>query len=143
MDKTNHDSKQLGWRDNRIRDGFTQSGYIKEEEGVHGELEFMFRPMIPEESHVSQSKTERLLRIHDKEHKAIQHMAKDLATRVTEWSDDDPITVDTLRRTRPALLWKLYRVVTGEDASDIKDVADDDSDELPPLNDAPSEMLGK
>ena len=109
------------WRQNIIRDGFTQDGFIAESEGLHGELRFKFRPMLPEEYELlelfRQSNPGDPRRVGAKER-------EEIASRLKAWSEVDntntsvPINADVLKMLRPELWYKLLAVVIGQRRTD-------------------------
>ena len=127
-------SKQLEWRSNYIRDGFTQAGYIAEVENLHGECRFNYRPMLPEESLKMDIFRGQFF---NDGTKIVNEIATLLQPRIESWSesvDGEPlkITVVNLRRIRPQLLHKLYDVVSGNRASDTDPSRSEE--DVPPMS---------
>lgn len=95
-------------------DGYTEPGYVAERPGLHGELRFVFRPMLVED----QSKIMRALEKASNDGWAVK-AARVVADRVREWSLTEPIKAEQVLRLKPALFSRLYGIVLGTDASDI------------------------
>ena len=100
-------------------DGYTEPGYVAELPGIHGAVRFKFRPMRAEvRSRVMDGMKEKKTAEQD----AI--VAKMLAEHVVEWDLTDakhqsvPRTVDTVRRLKPKLFYRLWDIVLGFDATD-------------------------
>ena len=98
---------------NFIDDGYTQAGFIAAREGMHDDLRFTYRPMLPEEVDKVQAVLER-------EDVAASHAAIRgvLLEKLKSWSDELPVTADSLRRLRPALWNRLYLIAAGRQPSD-------------------------
>ena len=98
---------------NFISDGYTEPGYIAAVDGMHGELRFTYRPMLPEE-------VDQIQAVLDQENVARSHEAIRgvLVRQVKTWSDALPVTADSLRTIRPALWNRLYLIVSGRQPSD-------------------------
>jgi hypothetical protein len=112
--------KQLDWRNNIIRDGFTQRAYIAEDERLHGELRFNYRPMLPEEVGTMDNFMAQYIREPVKVNCKICQVC---AEKIIDWSeelDGKPLAIseNSLRRLRPQLLTKLYNVISGSRPSD-------------------------
>ena len=99
--------------ENFISDGYTETGFIAAVDGLHGELRFTFRPMLPEEVDEVQA-------VLDQEHVARSHeiIRGVLVRHIKSWSDGLPVTADSLRTIRPSLWNRLYLIVSGRQASD-------------------------
>jgi hypothetical protein len=98
---------------NFISDGYTELGYIAAVDGMHGKLRFTFRPLLPEEvdevqAVLSQDNVAR-------SHEIIRGV---LVRQVKSWSDDLPVSADSLRTIRPSLWNRLYLIVSGQQPSD-------------------------
>ena len=104
---------------NYIPDGYTERGYIEASEGKVDALAFAFRPLLPEE----RDAVEEVLAIRPAREGSLV-VAAAVAHALFEWDLRDangcPVAVglDFVRRLRPALLDKLYTVVSGREASD-------------------------
>lgn len=102
-----------------IRDGFTRRGFIKEIPGLHGELRFEYRPMLPE-----QRNAVRRLAGEAKGDKGDLMLRTAIAEHLVDWSASDDAgksvkaDADGVRRLPPALYDRLYLIVSGMDASD-------------------------
>ncbi len=102
-----------------IRDGFTRGGFIKEVDGLHGELRFTFRPMLPEERNA----VRRLVGT-EKGDKGDVILRTAIADHLVDWSaaDDEGRSIkvgpEGVRRLPPSLYDRLYLIVSGMDASD-------------------------
>ena len=116
-----------------IDDGYTSDGYIAADEGVHGPLEFTYRPILPGQ----RDKVNQYLRRDPANYEAFHEAArkalagtKDTPARLVSWSLKDrsdqpvPITEANVGRIRPRLFDKLWLVVIGELASDKRPGAD-------------------
>lgn len=114
-----------------IRDGFTRTSFIKEVPGLHGELRFSYRPMLPEERNA-------LRRVigeaaGDKGNMLLQAA---LTKHLVDWNATDDqgdavkISQDGVRRLPPALYDRLYLIVSGIDASDpLPDATEEEESE--------------
>jgi hypothetical protein len=104
---------------NYIPDGYTQRGYIEASAGLHYALAFAFRPMLPEE----RDAVEEVLALRPAR-EGSQVTAAAVAHALLEWDLCDangcpvPVGIEYVRRLRPALLDKLYSVVSGREAGD-------------------------
>lgn len=108
-----------------IDDGYTEEGYIANEEGYHGELEFTFRPALPR---LADRVTALLMA--DKWEAFWDAAAKALASEpklLQSWSlkgaggQDVPITAANIQRLKPRLAHKLWSVVSGNRPSDPRE----------------------
>lgn len=106
------------WTNSFIEDGYNESGYISAEEGIHGALEFEYRPMIP-------SVQGRILE--KKETEAfVDAVCKALIreSHLKSWSLKDskgtavPLTEANLKRIKPRLFDKLWTTIAGLRPSD-------------------------
>lgn len=141
--------KELTWEDPVIRDGFTQRGYVKAVEGLHGELKFNFRPMLPEE--VEELEALRDTANQNNASKIRSKIGEELAKRLTSWSvqfEDKPAEISPLnvRSLRTSLQTKVYNIVAGFAPTDIdpswKDGLDDVKS-LEELRESAGDQLGK
>lgn len=115
--------------ENYIPDGCTDEGYIKEDRGLHGALEFSYRPMLPEE----QSGIANIIAKQDGK-RAVRTQSEAIARKLISWGlthegKEIPITADAIRRLRPMLFSRLYLVVAGLRPSDARPGEGEDSDE--------------
>ena len=116
---------------NIINDGYTEAGYIRGEEGLHGPLSFRYRPMLAEQR---DAVDEELIR--KKAREGNQLLAAALHKHLVDWDLTDaggqaaPISLENIRRLRPALFDKLYHIVSGRKSSDAdpQATARDESD---------------
>ncbi|MCC9608518.1 hypothetical protein LOC68_09870 [Blastopirellula sp. JC732] len=95
-----------------LDDGYFETGHISALDGVHGELHFVYRPMIHADKEAYYELAKR----------ADVAPTTAIATFVTrhlqEWSLARPIEVEQVERLRPRLLERLFYIVMGEIASD-------------------------
>lgn len=137
---------ELSWEDPIVRDGFTQRGYIKAVEGLHGELRFTFRPMLPEDVEVLEAFRDRYgVTSPDK---ARAKIAIETFKRLAGWSvmaDGKPLPLSegNVRRMRMPLQSKLYHIVACLSATDIDPEWSDGLEDLEPLLETAVEKLGK
>ena len=106
---------------NIIEDGYTREGYIEAWEGVHDEMDFTYRPMLPNEV----TRLERALeKSTDGSHGDI--IAGVLAKKLETWSevdkDGEAILIDfkTVRRLPWLILATTSNIVKGTRASDLR-----------------------
>lgn len=95
-------------------DGYTESGYIAAEEGIHGPLEFTFRPLLTPR----RDATARL-----EGDVFANGAAKELAKQIKSWSASVggkalPLTEVNIRAAKPRLFDKLWLIVAGYRGSD-------------------------
>lgn len=112
-----------------IRDGFTRRGYVKEVPGLHGEMRFSFRPMLPE-----QRNAVRRIVSQEKGDKADVLLRTAIAEHLVDWSAADEegrdvkIGPEGVRRLPPSLYDRLYLIISGMDASDPEPDAGDEEE---------------
>lgn len=114
-----------------IPDGYTESGYIRAERGIHPALRFTFRPML------GADKTVIMDLVLDPKKKRDQDriMAAALKERLVDWDLHDaagksvPISTDVIGRLKPRLFTKLFMVVSGSEAGDHDPDQDEDARE--------------
>lgn len=100
-----------------IDDGYTEQGYIAPVEGLHGALEFTFRPILPaRRDAVARNDGEGF----------VTAAAKELAKAIKSWSASAggkalPVTEHNIRSAKPRLFDRLWLVVAGYQPSDAKD----------------------
>lgn len=105
---------------NVIDDGYTKAGYIKESANHHDSLSFEFRPMLPSEV----ESVEQAISKEQHPEAGVNIMAVALADHLVEWSElvkdggKRPINWEAVSRLQYAILNRLYRIVTGIEASD-------------------------
>lgn len=109
--------KNLNWVPN---DGYTDKGFVKAEAGLHGEFRFTYRPFLVEERGKLLRQVESM-----PQEKQDAKGATELKERLVSWSLVNgkaaavPISLDVIRRLKPALFYKLYSIVLGTMASDL------------------------
>ncbi|MFI4875951.1 MAG: hypothetical protein ACIALR_11455 [Blastopirellula sp. JB062] len=96
-----------------IDDGYFEQGHIDALSGVHGPLDFVFRPMI----HADKEAYFAAARAPGATPSAV--MAQFVAEHVRSWSLARPLDSANLQRLRPRLLERLFHIVMGESASDL------------------------
>lgn len=138
-------SKKMTWEDPVIRDGYTQPGYIKPVEGLHGGLRFSYRPMLPEAVEVLETYRDKYGM--DQPEKMRAKMAKEVHRQLEGWDvmfdgSPAPLTEENVRRVRMSLQSKLYGVVAGLAGTDIDPEWIDDLDDIESLTESPVEKLG-
>lgn len=104
-----------------IPDGYTRPGRIAAVNELHGELNFTFRPMVPNERDDIYAVIRRFA---DDPRKYNEVISKAIADKVQEWDARDtngktyPITPRNAANLQPELFDKLYNVLMGTRASD-------------------------
>lgn len=94
-------------------DGYTRTGYISAEKGIHGAHRFDYRPML----HADRlGYTEQMSGKPAKEAAQIMHAV--LVKHVKKWDVKSPLTVAGVSRVAPELLEHVYAIVAGRVASD-------------------------
>jgi hypothetical protein len=138
--------RKLSWKDPIIRDGLTQDGYISEVHGLHGELRFSFRPMLPEQVEKWEAYADRNAIKNAEDCRA--RLGRILSQQVVTWSlvgpdgAPDDITEINCRRLRTVLQQKLYRIIACIDATEFPP-DEDGGGAIEPLEVSdPSEPLG-
>lgn len=97
-----------------VEDGYTEDGFIAAEEGIHGPLEFTYRPLLT-------ARRDNIARL---EGDAFPNAAaKELAKQLKKWSaavggKPLPLTEANIRSAKPRLFDKLWLIVAGYRASD-------------------------
>jgi hypothetical protein len=123
-----------------IDDGYEEDGYLAEEKGLHRELSFRFRPLLPEQRDGIDQVT-----IREGAVKGCRAIAAALAKQIKGWSlkdgkgGDVAINPGNVARIRPRLFDKLWAVVSGRLPSDPKPdaTADDCGDYVTTLLEGP------
>jgi hypothetical protein len=112
-----------------IDDGYVEDGYLAAEKGMHGELSFRFRPLLPEQRDGIDQVT-----IKEGSVKGCRAIAAAVAKQLQSWSlkdksgGDVSITVGNVSRLRPRLFDKLWAVIAGRIPSEVKpDAAAEDA----------------
>lgn len=95
-----------------IDDGYDQDGHIAAVEGVHGPVDFTFRPMIQADR---QAHYELVVK---KKLPVDKAMERTVAKHIRSWSLKREPTPENLGRLRAPLLEKLHAIISGEAASD-------------------------
>jgi hypothetical protein len=101
-------------------DGYTESGFIRARAGLHGALRFRYRPMLVEDRSRILGEFEHL-RPEAAELKA----AGEIHRRLVWWDLCDgqskpvPISLDVVRRLKPAVFARVWAIVLGTEPSDI------------------------
>jgi len=112
------------WKDGLILEGFTQTGYMEQVEGLHPELRFEFCPVLSDDVEVAQAKLVGL-----KTTEVISFMAKVIADSLTKWSfGDGKPTVTLVKRMRHSQLAKLYSMVICQRPIDKDPLASDEDE---------------
>lgn len=103
-----------------IDDGYTEEGFIAAVPGFHGSLAFTYRPLLAE----TRDKLQRAQMTDvEKGHKIAR---EELSRAIKSWDLSDrngtkvQIAPANIARLRPMLQDKLYGIVTGQMASDLK-----------------------
>ena len=101
-------------------DGYTEPGFIRAEEGLHGDLRFLFRPLLVERQAAIVTSLETM-----KSGPKVRKIARVLAEQITDWSlidgqrDPVPVTEATASRLKFSLFYRLWGIVLGTEATDI------------------------
>lgn len=117
------------WRENIIRDGFTQQGYIKEIPFLHGEQRFEFRPMLVDDLEVVDSEKTKADARGDIQ-KRLMIMRTEMAKRLVSCEGLNNITIDSLTRIKPPVFYRMWSIILGDSPSDA------DPEAKPDVNDA-------
>lgn len=110
-----------------IPDGYTRKGFIKAIPGLHGEVRFSYRPMLPGQRDSTRNAINR-----ERGEKASTLQAAAIAGHLTSWDcvypedgpDENlrgkivPISVENVRHLIPSLFDRLFVIIGGMDASD-------------------------
>lgn len=112
----------MSWESCFIDDGYNEEGYIAAEEGIHGPLEFTFRPAVPKlaDRITALLVSEKWEAFWDAAVKALSRDPKLLQSwNVTDAAGREmPITEANVLRLKPRLAHKLWAIVSGGRASD-------------------------
>ena len=101
-------------------DGYTEPGYIRAEEGLHGELRFSFRPILVEQQAPLVVSLETMKPV-----EKVRRIAQVIAEQVNQWSltdaqgDPVPVTEKTTRRLKFSVFYRLWGIVLGTEPTDI------------------------
>ena len=101
-------------------DGYTEPGFVAARPGLHGELQFTFRPLLIQDQ-------AKWVKGADSMQAAVwnQQCARLMAERIKSWSlctkDGScvPINAASILRLKPALFSRLYGILLGTEPSDI------------------------
>lgn len=116
-------------------DGYTEPGYLAPVPGKSLELRFTFRPLLAEERRGLLETMEKM-----KGGQEAVKVAEVLAEQIKTWDVKDakggdvPINVTIMRRVKPSVLWALWGIVAGSDASDLDPQWSDAEKEVVALN---------
>lgn len=110
-----------------IEDGYTRRARISAIAGLHGQLDFEYRPMLPAEVEELEGRISTLVARGD--HRAASNMvAAAIAEKLTEWDvklrksrEAVPINSQAVARLPVGLFTKLKLVIQGGRASDPRD----------------------
>ncbi|TWT30718.1 hypothetical protein [Blastopirellula retiformator] len=95
-----------------IDDGYDQEGFIAQVAGVHGPIEFTYRPMIQADR---QSHYDLVIK---KKLPADRAMAKTVSKHLQSWSLERDPTPENLAKLRSPILEKLHAIISGEAPSE-------------------------
>ena len=101
-------------------DGYTEPGFIRAEEGLHGELRFSFRPLLVEQQAGIVASLETM-----KPGAKVRKIAQVIAEQVNQWSltdaEDDPVPISekTTRLLKFSVFYRLWGIVLGTEPTDI------------------------
>lgn len=104
------------WKDNFIRDGVTQQGFIAEQDGIHGSLLFSYRPMLGQHAELYADMIDKLM-LQDPE-KAYLKTVDVVSDYTTDWDQDRPLSKESIRIIKKRLLIRMYSIIRGEQKSD-------------------------
>lgn len=109
-----------------IRTGHVRRGYIAAVEGLHSELKFTYSPMLGEVVEKTESEIRRLDAT-----KAYQFLCAQVQRHLKSWSegepnDIEPIDEESTRRLLHPKMLKLYKIISGLEASDPHDTVQND-----------------
>lgn len=102
-----------------IDDGYTETGFIPEVERMHPAITFDYRPMTAQEWMQFLHEADAL-----KLNEVQANQSKLTASHVTRWNLRDragnivPINTSTMQKLKPQLSSKLFKIVSGQEASD-------------------------
>ena len=106
---------------NYIDDGYQEDGFLAAEKGLHGDVSFSYRPLLPEQRDAIDEVT-----MKQGAAKGARAIAAALAKQVVTWSITDakgepvPISPARVGKIRPRLFDKLWAVVAGRMPSDVR-----------------------
>lgn len=97
-------------------DGQTRKATINEVQGLHGKLEFSFRPMTFDD--VERCEAALLGFGVSETQKKTAFVRGVIAKHVTDWKTDRPVSLDSISMLHPRIVNRLYLIVTGRDPGD-------------------------
>ena len=106
---------------NFIDDGYSEDGFLAAEKGLHGDVTFSYRPLLPEQRDGIDEVT-----LKQGAAQGAKVICSALAKNLVAWSIKDskgqavPIKPGAIGRLRPRLFDKLWAVVAGRMPSDVK-----------------------
>jgi hypothetical protein len=101
-------------------DGYTEPGYLAAIPGKSVEMRFTFRPLLSEEKRKLLETVEKLKPVQE-----VVRIAEVLAENIKSWDvvdakgDAVPVNTTTMRRMKPSIFWTLWKIVAGDEPSDI------------------------
>jgi len=110
-----------------LEDGYTEDGYIAAAPGLHNAIEFRYRPLTSDERSTILDKTAKVQTAPLRNAVIREHLVK----QIESWSIVDKngaamaITVETIKRLKPAVFDKLWDIIGGwagsqREAADLK-----------------------
>jgi len=112
-------------------DGYDRSGYIKEADGIHGELRFVYRPATA----IEFSRVQKKLEDEKTPGRDMIIRAAFVESHLVSWDaeldDGEPATADvkTLLRIPYLVLMELFHIIGGLSASDVDPDANSDAEQ--------------
>lgn len=109
-----------------IEDGYTRRARINAVAGLHGRLDFAFRPMLPRDCEDLEARITTLMNRGDNKG-ASNLVASVLENHITEWDvrlrdkSVAKISADSLARLMPGLFTKMKLIVQGAKATDTRE----------------------
>lgn len=114
---------------NYVTDDCQERGYIAEVPGIHGSIEFEYRPLLPEEQRGIADAAEKM-----NAKASTKIMADAMERKILSWDMVDergaelPVTSEIIRRLKPSLFSRMYLVISSMRASDPKPGDEDAAD---------------
>ena len=109
---------------NIIDDGYTITAQIPSVPGHYDAITFTFRPFLQEQFEAIEAKIEKV-----GGERGVEIIARALASQIVDWSESKPPTADAIRRIRPPVFGKVYRIVSGMEPHEIADDATEEDRE--------------
>ncbi len=103
---------------NIIDDGYTITANIEPVHGHYDCLVFTFRPLLQEQFEAIEAKIEKV-----GGERGVEIIARALASQIVSWSESVPPSADSIRRIRPPLFGKVYRIISGMEPYAVADDA--------------------